>query len=80
MFQNLTHKICKCPMGQYGTPNLVTDKLVCQNCDTAKCYTCEDKADFCTSCKPGTTTYLYDNKCVQDCKAQVTPSYTNIAE
>ena len=80
MFQNLTHKICKCVDGKFGTNDYVNDQLVCQNCDQNFCQYCENSATFCTQCFKSKGLYLYENTCVANCKAQAIPSYTNTTD
>jgi hypothetical protein len=80
MFSNLTHKICKCVDGQFGSPNVMTDVLTCAPCNALACQYCENSATFCTQCFASKNLYLYSNTCVSNCKTQVIPSYTSFAD
>ncbi len=48
LYSNLTHRICKCPDGKFGTPNMLADSMVCGNCDVSKCEFCENSPTYCT--------------------------------
>ena len=82
MFQNSTHKICKCNDGKYGVPDFANDKVNCYACDTttAKCMNCEGSSTKCTGCNKALNLYLYEDKCVSNCKTQTIKSYTSVAD
>lgn len=80
MYQNLTHKVCKCVEGKFGTNDYANDQLICSPCNQNFCQYCESSATYCTQCFKSKGLYLYENTCVSDCKAQPNPSYTNVTD
>lgn len=78
MFKNTSASICKCPDTFYGVPDFQTDYLQCLPCDKNECQNCDGTATTCTSCN--STSNLYGQVCVTDCKAQLIPSYQSPTE